>query len=52
LGVATTNSETPLTLQQLVNAADNALYHAKHIGRNCVASDNQQINNSFVSGTV
>jgi diguanylate cyclase (GGDEF)-like protein len=52
LGVATTNSDTPLTLQQLVNAADNALYQAKHQGRNCVASDSQQINNSFISGTV
>ena len=41
LGVATTSSETSMDLPQLVNAADNALYHAKHQGRNCVASDDQ-----------
>jgi diguanylate cyclase (GGDEF)-like protein/PAS domain S-box-containing protein len=51
LGVATATNDTPMTLQQLVNAADNALYQAKHHGRNCVASNNQPLNNSFVSGT-
>ncbi len=52
LGVATANNETLLDLHKLVNAADNALYQAKHHGRNCVASDSQKIHNSFHSRTV
>ena len=50
LGVATTNGDTPMSLSELVNAADNALYHAKRHGRNCVASDNQPTINPLASG--
>jgi len=52
LGVATTNSDALLNLPQLVNAADNALYQAKHRGRNCVAGDDQSFIDPIASGTV
>jgi diguanylate cyclase (GGDEF)-like protein/PAS domain S-box-containing protein len=51
LGVATTQGDTVLDLQALVHAADNALYAAKHNGRNSVANDPDTIHNSIVSGT-
>jgi diguanylate cyclase (GGDEF)-like protein/PAS domain S-box-containing protein len=51
LGVATTQGEAALNLQALVHAADNALYIAKHNGRNCVANNPDTVNNPVVSGT-
>ena len=49
LGVATYTTDTLFDLPQLVGAADNALYKAKHNGRNCVASAKQQTMKPVVS---
>ena len=49
LGVATYTTDTLFDLPQLVGAADNALYKAKHNGRNCVASAEQQTMKPVVS---
>lgn len=52
LGVATTQGEAVASVQALVHAADNALYTAKHNGRNCVANEPPDtVTHPVVSGT-